>query len=170
MAQVEATTERVIAADAETVFDALADYKEVRGKVLPGHFSEYEVREGGDGEGTLVHWKLQATSKRVRDCLLEVTEPTDGQLVEKDRNSSMVTTWTVTPVSEGRSKAVVSTVWNGAAWHRRILREDLRAQGARADLRRAAAESRQRGREVALCALDRPHRFGWFSRPAGGAP
>ncbi|MEU0149965.1 SRPBCC family protein [Streptomyces sp. NPDC006288] len=123
MAQVEATTERIIAADAETVFDALADYKEVRGKVLTGHFSEYEVREGGDGEGTLVHWKLQATSKRVRDCLLEVTEPggasqaggyAGGQLVEKDRNSSMVTTWTVTPAGEGRSKAVVSTVWDGA--------------------------------------------------------
>ncbi|MGA5168743.1 MULTISPECIES: SRPBCC family protein [Streptomyces] len=114
MAQVEATTERVIAADAETVFDALADYKETRGKVLPEHFSEYEVREGGDGEGTLVHWKLQATSKRIRDCLLEVTEPSDGRLVEKDRNSSMVTTWTVTPAGEGRSRAVVTTVWNGA--------------------------------------------------------
>ncbi|MEU3503805.1 SRPBCC family protein, partial [Streptomyces hundungensis] len=35
-------------------------------------------------------------------------------LVEKDRNSSMVTTWTVTPAGEGRSKVVVSTVWNGA--------------------------------------------------------
>ncbi|ORT58363.1 SRPBCC family protein [Streptomyces sp. CB03238] len=114
MAQVEATTERVIAADAETVFDALADYKETREKLLPEHFSEYEVREGGDGEGTLVRWKLQATSKRVRDCLLEVTEPTDGQLVEKDRNSSMVTTWTVTPAGEGRSRVVVTTVWNGA--------------------------------------------------------
>ncbi|MCX4514516.1 MULTISPECIES: SRPBCC family protein [Streptomyces] len=114
MAQVEATTERVIAADAETVFDTLADYKDTRAKLLPEHFSEYEVREGGDGEGTLVHWKLQATSKRVRDCLLEVSEPTDGQLVEKDRNSSMVTTWTVTPAGEGRSRAVVTTVWNGA--------------------------------------------------------
>ncbi|MFJ3083762.1 SRPBCC family protein [Streptomyces halstedii] len=114
MAQVEATTERIIAADPEAVFDALADYKEVRGKVLPGQYSEYEVREGGDGEGTLVHWKLQATSKRVRDCLLEVTEPTDGQLVEKDRNSSMVTTWIVTPAGEGGSKAVVTTVWDGA--------------------------------------------------------
>ncbi|MFF3171850.1 SRPBCC family protein [Streptomyces sp. NPDC057900] len=124
MAQVEATTERIIAADPEAVFDALADYKDVRGKVLPGQFSEYEVREGGDGEGTLVHWKLQATSKRVRDCLLEVSEPSGGpshaagygggQLVEKDRNSSMVTTWTVTPAGEGKSKAVVSTVWNGA--------------------------------------------------------
>ncbi|MFF8382833.1 SRPBCC family protein [Streptomyces kanasensis] len=114
MAQVEATTERVIAADAETVFDALADYRDTRAKLLPEHFSEYEVREGGDGEGTLVHWRLQATSKRVRDCLLEVTEPTDGQLVEKDRNSSMVTTWTVTPAGEGRARAVVTTVWDGA--------------------------------------------------------
>ncbi|WP_030763655.1 SRPBCC family protein [Streptomyces sp. NRRL F-2664] len=114
MAQVEATTERIIGADAETVFDTLADYSGTRGKLLPEHFSEYEVREGGDGEGTLVHWKLQATSKRVRDCLLDVTEPTDGQLVEKDRNSSMVTTWTVTPAGEGRSKAVVTTVWDGA--------------------------------------------------------
>ncbi|MFI9628578.1 SRPBCC family protein [Streptomyces sp. NPDC052042] len=114
MAQVEATTERVIAADADTVFDALADYEQTRGRVLPGQFSEYEVREGGDGEGTLVHWKLQATSKRVRDCLMEVTEPSDGRLVEKDRNSSMVTTWTVTPAGEGRSKAVVTTVWKGA--------------------------------------------------------
>ncbi|MFC7303279.1 SRPBCC family protein [Streptomyces monticola] len=114
MAQVEAVTERIIAADPDDVFDALADYKGTRAKVLPEHFSEYEVREGGDGEGTLVHWKLQATSKRIRDCLLEVTEPTDGQLVEKDRNSSMVTTWTVTPAGEGKSKVVVSSVWNGA--------------------------------------------------------
>ncbi|MER5382847.1 SRPBCC family protein [Streptomyces sp. NBC_00647] len=114
MAQVEATTERVIAADAEAVFDALADYDGTRAKVLPEHFSEYEVREGGDGEGTLVHWKLQATSKRIRDCLLEVSEPTDGELVEKDRNSSMVTTWRVTPAGEGKSRVVVTSVWNGA--------------------------------------------------------
>ncbi|MET7896633.1 SRPBCC family protein [Streptomyces mirabilis] len=115
MAQVEATTERVIAADAEAVFDALADYSGTRAKLLPEYFSEYEVREGGDGEGTLVHWKLQATSKRVRDCLLEVTEPTDGELVEKDRNSSMVTTWRVTPAGEGKSRVVVTTVWDGAS-------------------------------------------------------
>lgn len=114
MGQVEATTERIVAADAEVVFDTLADYSGTRAKLLPEHFSEYEVREGGDGEGTLVHWKLQATSKRIRDCLLEVTEPSDGELVEKDRNSSMVTTWRVTPAGEGKSRVVVTTVWNGA--------------------------------------------------------
>ncbi|MBB4895396.1 uncharacterized protein YndB with AHSA1/START domain [Streptomyces olivoverticillatus] len=115
MGQVEATTERNIAAGAEDVFDALADYSGTRAKLLPEHFSEYEVREGGDGEGTLVRWKLQATSKRVRDCLLEVSEPSTGQLVEKDRNSTMVTTWTVTPAGEGSSKVVVHTTWTGAS-------------------------------------------------------
>ncbi|AWN30772.1 MULTISPECIES: SRPBCC family protein [Streptomyces] len=114
MGQVEAITQREIAADPEDVFDALADYTGTRRQLLPEHFSEYEVREGGDGKGTLVHWKLQATSKRVRDCLLEVDEPTDGQLVEKDRNSSMVTTWVITPAGEGRAKVVVTTTWQGA--------------------------------------------------------
>ncbi|MEB8342816.1 SRPBCC family protein [Streptomyces endophyticus] len=114
MAQVEATTERVVAAKPDDVFDALADYSGTRAKMLPEHFSEYEVREGGDGEGTVVHWKLQATSKRVRDCLLDVTEPTEGELVEKDRNSSMVTTWRVTPAGDGQSRVVITSVWNGA--------------------------------------------------------
>ncbi|MFH8366837.1 SRPBCC family protein [Streptomyces sp. NPDC018031] len=115
MGQVEATTERVVSGKPEDVFDALADYRGTRAKLLPEQFSEYEVREGGDGEGTLVHWRLQATSKRVRDCLLEVTEPSDGRLVEKDRNSTMVTTWTVTPAGEGRSRVTVASTWTGAS-------------------------------------------------------
>lgn len=159
MAQVEATTERIIAASPETVFDTVADYKDSRPKLLSEHFSEYQVREGGDGEGTLVHWKLQATSKRVRDCLLEVSEPTEGQLVEKDRNSSMVTTWTVTPAGEGRSKVVVTTVWNGAGRHRRLLREDLRPQGPQPHLRHRARQARRRGREVGPGRQAAPARF-----------
>jgi uncharacterized protein YndB with AHSA1/START domain len=114
MAQVEATTERVVAANAQEVYAALADYEGTRAKLLPEQFSEYEVREGGKGAGTLVHWKLQATKKRVRDCLLEVTEPSSGELREQDRNSSMVTTWRVTPAGEGKSRVVVTSVWNGA--------------------------------------------------------
>ncbi|MDJ0340857.1 SRPBCC family protein [Streptomyces sp. H10-C2] len=114
MAQVEATTQRVIEAEPERVYDALADYAGTRKTLLPEQFSEYEVREGGSGVGTVVHWKLQATSKRVRDCLFDVTAPTAGQLVEADRNSSMVTTWTVTPAGEGRSKVVSATTWDGA--------------------------------------------------------
>ncbi|KRV51240.1 polyketide cyclase [Wenjunlia vitaminophila] len=114
MAQVEAATQRVVSADPERVYAAVADYGGTRKKLLSEHFSEYEVREGGTGPGTVVHWRLQATSKRVRDCLLRVTAPTPEQLEERDANSSMVTTWTVTPAGAGRAKVVVRTTWTGA--------------------------------------------------------
>ena len=114
MAQVKATAERTIAAPAERVRQALADYAETRPKLLTEQFSEYQVQEGGVGAGTRVHWKLAATSKRVRDCLLSVTESADGRLVETDANSSMVTTWTVTPAGESNSTVSVQTTWNGA--------------------------------------------------------
>ncbi|WP_405589420.1 SRPBCC family protein [Streptomyces sp. NBC_01190] len=114
MALVEATTERIIEAEPERVYDALADYAGTRARLLPEQFSEYEVVEGGKGAGTVVHWKLQATKKRIRDFLFDVTAPTPGQLVETDRNSSFVSTWTVTPAGEGRSRVVVVTTWQGA--------------------------------------------------------
>ncbi|MFC5751178.1 SRPBCC family protein [Actinomadura rugatobispora] len=113
MGQVTATAEKTVGADAEKVFAALGDYTGTRSKVLTGHFSEYEVREGGQGEGTTVHWKLAATSKRVRDCLVSVTVPGENTLVERDANSSMVTTWTVSPAGAG-ARVRVETTWNGA--------------------------------------------------------
>ena len=114
MGQVYAVTERVLDASPEQVFDALADYDKTRQGLLPAQYSEYEVRAGGKGTGTVVHWKLQATEKRVRDCLFTVTEPSPGRLVETDANSSMVITWTVTPAGEGKAKVVVETTWTGA--------------------------------------------------------
>ena len=71
------------------------------------------MREGGKGAGTVVHWKLQATSKRVRDCLMDVTEPAERELAESDRNSSMVTTWKVAGQGEG-ARVEVRTTWDGA--------------------------------------------------------
>ena len=50
----------------------------------------------------------------MRDCLLEVTEPAPGTLVESDQNSTMVTTWTVQAQGEGASSVHVQTTWQGA--------------------------------------------------------
>ncbi|MFC9329949.1 SRPBCC family protein [Kitasatospora sp. NPDC057015] len=114
MGQVYATTERVYEASPERVYEALADYQVTRPKLLPEQYSEYEVRAGGTGAGTQVHWRLQATEKRVRDCLFTVTSPSPEKLVESDANSSMVITWTVSAAGEGRSKVTVETTWQGA--------------------------------------------------------
>jgi len=113
MGEVQVIAERGFTAPAEKMRAAVADYAETRRDMLTEHFSEYEVREGGQGAGTVVHWRLQATKKRVRDCLMDVSAPQPGTLVESDRNSSMVTTWTVGATGDGSTVRVVTT-WLGA--------------------------------------------------------
>ncbi|WP_414936114.1 SRPBCC family protein [Amycolatopsis sp. cmx-11-51] len=113
MGKVTAIAERTIEAPADKVRALVADYTETRPKLLTEHYRDYEVTEGGVGAGTKASWKLQATSKRVRDVAATVTEPSKGTLVETDANSSMVTTWTVREVPDG-SLVRIETSWDGA--------------------------------------------------------
>ena len=114
MSEVVATTERQLQAPAERVRAALADYAGTRPRILPAQFSDYRVESGGTGAGTRARWRFAATSKRVRDQDVEVSEPDRTTLVETDRNSSMVTRWTVRPVGDAASVVAVRTTWNGA--------------------------------------------------------
>lgn len=114
MSQVVANAEGTVRAPAEQVMAALADYETVRPRILPEQFSQYRVEGGGQGAGTAVRWTFAATSTRVRDQVLDVTEPAPNTLVETDRNSSMVTTWTVLGAVAGTSTVQVRTTWNGA--------------------------------------------------------
>ena len=114
MGQVVATAERVVTAPVDRVRSALADYEGVRPRVLPEQFSGYRVESGGQGAGTRVAWRFAATSKRVRDQLVEVGQPDADTLVETDTRSSMVTTWTLHPADAGLTTVRVRTTWNGA--------------------------------------------------------
>ena len=114
MSQVRAVAAAHIHAPADKVTAALADYTTVRPQILPSQYSDYALRSGGTGAGTVVHWKLAATEKRVRDCEITVTAPEDGVLVETDANSSMVTTYSVTASEDGHTGVVIETEWNGA--------------------------------------------------------
>jgi hypothetical protein len=69
MAQVTVTAQRVIHGPVEQVRTAIADYQSTRPKILTDHYSDYQLKGGGHGAGSLVHWKLAATEKRVRDVL-----------------------------------------------------------------------------------------------------
>lgn len=113
MGQVTVTARRVIHAPPQQVRTALADYAEIRPKILTEHYRQYRVETGGQGAGTQVHWTLAATEKRVRDQLVEVSQDGDT-LVESDRNSSMVTRWTISPAEGGHSTVEVLTTWTGA--------------------------------------------------------
>jgi hypothetical protein len=113
MGKVTATAERTIDASPEKVRALVADYSDARPKILTEEFRDFEVIEGGKGAGTVAKWKLQATSKRVRDVAATVTEPEPGMLVETDGNSTMVTTWTIRELGAG-CMVRIETSWDGA--------------------------------------------------------
>lgn len=114
MAQVKATTETTVGATPEATLAALADYETTRPAILTDRYTDYAVQAGGHGTGTVATWRLHATEKRVRHIVADVTA--DGTTVtERDRNSSLVTTYVVTPVEPGTgSRVVVTTTWDGA--------------------------------------------------------
>jgi carbon monoxide dehydrogenase subunit G len=112
MGQVSAASTVLIDAGPEAVLAAVADYKDVRPRILSPQYSDYQVLQGGHGQGTVAKWKLQATKSRVRDVQAAV-DVAGHTVIEKDANSSMVTNWTVAPAGPG-SSVTVKTSWNGA--------------------------------------------------------
>lgn len=112
MGQVSAASTVLINATPEAVLAAVSDYDSIRPKILSSHYREYKVLEGGQGAGTVVTWKLQATESRVRDVKSTV-DVAGRTVIEKDANSSMITNWTVAPAGTG-STVTVKTSWNGA--------------------------------------------------------
>jgi len=112
MGQVSASSTILIDAEPAMVLDAVADYTTVRPKILSPHYSEYRVLQGGQGQGTVAAWKLQATKSRSRQVQAAV-DLAGRTVIEKDANSTLVTNWTVAPAGPGAS-VTVKTMWNGA--------------------------------------------------------
>jgi carbon monoxide dehydrogenase subunit G len=112
MGQVSAARSILIDAAPDAVLAAVSDYQTVRPKILSSHYSDYQVVQGGQGQGTVATWKLQATKSRVRDVEAHV-DLAGHTVIEKDANSSMVTNWTVAPAGTG-SSVTTKTSWEGA--------------------------------------------------------
>ncbi len=112
MGQVSAATTELINAEVAPVLAAVADYDTVRPAILPPAYSDYRVLQGGQGQGTVAAWRLQATKSRVRDVQVAV-DVAGHAVIEKDANSSMVTNWTVAPAGPGCS-VTITTTWAGA--------------------------------------------------------
>ena len=112
MAKVQASAERMIDAPAETVYRYLADMSR-HARFLPPEFSDFQVVEGGVGEGSVTTFAVTAGG-RTRNYRMRVTEPAPGRtLLESDANSSLVTTFNVEPKG-GKSLVRISTSWDGA--------------------------------------------------------
>jgi uncharacterized protein YndB with AHSA1/START domain len=112
MAKVNASAERTIDAPAERVYGYLADMHQ-HPHFLPPAFSDFQVEQGGVGEGTVTSFAVTAGG-RTRNYRMRVTEPAPGRtLMESDANSSLVTTFNVEP-QDGKSLVRIHTSWDGA--------------------------------------------------------
>ncbi|WP_327094477.1 SRPBCC family protein [Nocardia vinacea] len=112
MGQVSASSSIAVAADPQRALEAIADYEKVRPRILSAHYRDYKVVEGGQGAGTVAEWTLQATEKRTRN-IHAVVSVSDSIVTERDSNSTLVNTWTVTPDGTG-SQVTLRTSWKGA--------------------------------------------------------
>jgi uncharacterized protein YndB with AHSA1/START domain len=113
--QIQVNLERTIPAPRERVHQVLTDYVGGQPRIQPPeHYLDYKVLQGGHGAGTQVSYRLRV-GRRERPYEMEVSEPSPGAtLVERDRNSSLVTTWTLAPTTDGTATNLkLSTAWQG---------------------------------------------------------
>jgi hypothetical protein len=112
MGKIHVAEEAGVGAPADLTYRLIADDQHHQ-QFLPDGFSDFEVLEGGVGAGTLHRFKVTAGG-RTREMLMRVDEPEPGRvLTESDQNSSMVTTFTVTPAGD-ECTVRIETEWDGA--------------------------------------------------------
>lgn len=112
MGTINVVQEGPVGAPAELTYRLIAD-DEHHKNILPEGFSDFETVEGGVGAGTVHRFKVQAGG-RVRDYLMRVDEPQPGRVItETDQNSSLKTTFTVTPAGD-TCIVRIETTWQGA--------------------------------------------------------
>jgi hypothetical protein len=112
MGTINVVQEGPVGAPADLTYRLIADDAHHQ-QFLPEGISDFEVVEGGVGAGTLHSFTVTAGG-RARKYLMRVDEPEPGRVItETDQNSSLVTTFTVTP-SGDTCVVRIQTRWNGA--------------------------------------------------------
>jgi hypothetical protein len=88
----------------DTIWDIIADYRSGHPLILPKAFGPLTVEAGGIGAGTVISFtfRIMGVTRHVRHT---VSTPEPGRvLVESDAASA--TTFTITPLDEGRAARV----------------------------------------------------------------
>jgi hypothetical protein len=114
MAKHSVSASALIFAPAQRLYGLIADYQNGHPRILPKpYFVSLEVEEGGYGAGTTINFQMQLMG-RMQSFHSTITEPEPGHiLVETDRNTGAVTTFTVDPRANGQEAFVtIATTTN----------------------------------------------------------
>lgn len=107
MRQIHAESTAVIDARPEEVYAIVADYRHSHALILPKeNFRDLQVEAGGQGAGTIITFRSGALGV-MRAYRTTISEPDPGRvLVEADLQSTLVTTFTFTPLNNGQQVRV----------------------------------------------------------------
>ena len=110
MAKHSLSASTLISAPSQQVYDLIADYRNGHPRILPKpYFVSLEVEQGGFGAGTVINFQMQLMG-RIQSFHSTITEPEPGHiLVETDRNTGAITTFTVDPRLDGQEAFVTIT-------------------------------------------------------------
>lgn len=115
MSQIHASAAQVIDAQPEEIYAILADYHNQHPHILPKqYFKSLEIESGGQGAGTVFRSLVRVNGVERRNHML-VSEPAPGVLVETDTDTGMKTTFTITPVQDGKQANLeIATDWEAS--------------------------------------------------------
>jgi hypothetical protein len=101
-----------IAAPPAVIYELIADYKVGHPSIVPPVFDNPIVLEGGRGAGTRIRYTVNAFGGS-ETSHARITEPEPGRvLVESVEERDIVTTFTVTPQADGKTRVTIATVYN----------------------------------------------------------
>jgi hypothetical protein len=124
-------TVALIDAPPADVYAVLADYHHGHPQIVPSSYlRQLEVEAGGQGEGTIIRYRKRLFGLE-RQGRATVHEPEPGRLLtERETTSSLVTTFAVTPVNNGKQTHVqIAARWEPAHTLRGKLEQALYPYG-----------------------------------------
>jgi len=101
-----------IEAQPQEIYAVVADYRNGHPRILPEEYlRDLEVEAGGYGAGTVIRFRVRAFGIE-RQARATVSEPEPGRvLVETEMTSNIVTTYTLTAQSEGKTTLQITSAW-----------------------------------------------------------
>jgi hypothetical protein len=118
MKQIKTQASAILNTSAEDAYATIADYHQGHPAILPAkNLYDLRVEQGGYGAGTIIRFKARTLGVEQAFHHI-VSEPEPGRrIVEEDIDSiqHLATTFTVTPVEQGKKSHVeISTVMNAS--------------------------------------------------------
>ncbi len=141
MPRLRAESSATINAAPERVYDIIADYRNTHPLILPQeNFRDLKIEQGGKGAGTIISF-ISRSGGMERHYRMKISEPKPGVLVEQDLSSTLSTTFTVTPVDDGKaSQVTIATEWDAGKGVMGVVERLLYPLGMRAIYKKELAK------------------------------